>query len=1214
MPKTGSTPTERRKRSKRKIKSASNSVVPDPPQSLVKLLEKDKSVFAYFSSLQKSLVFDVKRWKDKALRYKAELDELKTQDPKVDNGAPPKTINVSKRKVDDDWSGSELEELNKVVPGRVNGTGRKLHEGGVKEHGGKRPSELKTTRVDIANKRGRCTENGNPDKHNDDICQDHPFTKDDFFADLESSSSMSEGSRADEGPHHPVTESIMNSTAQIKEQGKKFRRGVIEQLVKCFDDLAKVGVHLVDVDWPEEENEASDIEEVLKDNMDVSSMDTSRSDEMKSFININSNKKSTLSKCPEGDKIKEPPLITRRTDIEIVTDIMRSIRSLIRLSSVGTSASFQPFCSSDFVPCCYALNASYWNQKDFKKDLTTEVNGYDIQQHPAAQGFKHLRDALICIDLYCSRESKLSEDGEWEEMLSEINHFPGDFGGNEWIKLESIRVGMRNWTLTKVLHKSLCGEISSSWSEVDRGTRNSTALVFLEEEGDQNENAEFSTNDVKDNTDGQAVPGTKSLTGKIQNRLYLLVERVCYARLVSIIFQHYGDVQGAARLFIEYILSNTPSPQLEDYPRYPPTLSMCIVEALLMGYERNYHSTNSDTPNVALSCKSWFNAFLIGNHKTKTANYKMILRDAIALSVHSASSIWKARSESMDKRVRDMTTVEMAAYERICSHEHEWICKTHTLDDFHKRTPTELGSDLLKVVNGDLFSDEVFSQNKTQLSFESLELNLASLLLSILVGEVRLPINVIDKSISLVSGINHPDHINHPHISCVILSSFRAFITIQRLKWETSCLEGLDLETVTLLEEEDLTMTSLIHQIHKNSKTEDNRYLVETALRCCLLLSDGNTANEIGQALLGNEKTGSMTSHQYDIILASAKYPTVRVINMKSRPDRWRNFIHQARREHLFSLLAVPTFIGDNITLEWGAHAFNGTNDGQLEFERKISSQFGCVEMLGRHVDTHWRPNELKAFDCEARDDDKLVRMSPSERACAMSHVTSWKGVQKSLAILDDMNINEVHRIAELHLSRMFKISGFARGSSILSKNIDMPPQPVCVILEDDAMLVDRFSDRLAKLLEELPRDFHFCSIGYARPKNAPIVQYSSQLGIPTCLWYLTGYILSFEGATHLIQSLPVKGPVDSWIGLKMTANWDNSFGHKIGVGTSSKVLVESRMLPNKKNLDELMGFRSFVALTPLCSQKLGWTDSTNNCDKNKWRERDTDITYSGRL
>ena len=57
----------------------------------------------------------------------------------------------------------------------------------------------------------------------------------------------------------------------------------------------------------------------------------------------------------------------------------------------------------------------------------------------------------------------------------------------------------------------------------------------------------------------------------------------------------------------------------------------------------------------------------------------------------------------------------------------------------------------------------------------------------------------------------------------------------------------------------------------------------------------------------------------------------------------------------------------------------------------------------------------------------------------------------------------------------MLRISGYVRGPALLPSSENMDPAPVCVILEDDAILVDRFADRLSSLLEELPRDIHFC-------------------------------------------------------------------------------------------------------------------------------------------
>ena len=192
---------------------------------------------------------------------------------------------------------------------------------------------------------------------------------------------------------------------------------------------------------------------------------------------------------------------------------------------------------------------------------------------------------------------------------------------------------------------------------------------------------------------------------------------------------------------------------------------------------------------------------------------------------------------------------------------------------------------------------------------------------------------------------------------------------------------------------------------------------------------------------------------------------------------------------------------------------------------------------------------------------------------------------------------------------RVLLSSGFARGDALDSRNVGMKPSPVCVVLEDDAVLVDRFADRLSEILAELPRDFHFCSLGYSRPRTAPLVKYSENLGVPTCIFYLTGYILSAEGAKHLLDSLPVCGPVDSWIGFKMVANWDNRFGAQVGVGNKTSTAE----MPSKKEMSTILRFRAFAALAPLCYQKVGGGGAaTSGVSAANWRLRDTDIEYSG--
>ncbi len=78
-----------------------------------------------------------------------------------------------------------------------------------------------------------------------------------------------------------------------------------------------------------------------------------------------------------------------------------------------------------------------------------------------------------------------------------------------------------------------------------------------------------------------------------------------------------------------------------------------------------------------------------------------------------------------------------------------------------------------------------------------------------------------------------------------------------------------------------------------------------------------------------------------------------------------------------------------------------------------------------------------------------------------------------------------------------------------------------------------------------------------------------------------------------------------------MCGNWDNKYGDIMGVG---KYTTAKSNLPPRRDLAKIMKFRAFTALTPLCAQKVG-SSSTSAASLTRgggWRDRDTDITYSG--
>lgn len=346
-------------------------------------------------------------------------------------------------------------------------------------------------------------------------------------------------------------------------------------------------------------------------------------------------------------------------------------------------------------------------------------------------------------------------------------------------------------------------------------------------------------------------------------------------------------------------------------------------------------------------------------------------------------------------------------------------------------------------------------------------------------------------------------------------------------------------------------------------------------------------------------------------------------------------FMTQAAREGLLAVRAVASFDNSACSskndgtsfyefVEFGGYAIDGK--GRLaEATKHLVDLMGSAERLDQVVASHWRPSDLKAFDKDAPDGEHLVRASPTERACSLSHVASWHGALRSLTISPDPT--ETFSASKLfshphHILRTFKISGFAEGPALLSHNDNIPPAPVCVILEDDAVLVDHFAEKLADLLKELPRDFHFCSLGYSRPKSAPIVPFGTKLGVPSMLWYLTGYCISEAGARYLLDMLPVIGPVDSWIGLQMTRNWDNIYGSRIGLGAHARgPTTDHHQTVTLRDLRTILQFRAFCARSPLCTQKMLESTSATVASAGTvvaastaraWRQRDTDIEYSG--
>jgi len=651
-------------------------------------------------------------------------------------------------------------------------------------------------------------------------------------------------------------------------------------------------------------------------------------------------------------------------------------------------------------------------------------------------------------------------------------------------------------------------------------------------------------------------------------------------------------------------------------------------------------------------------------------------RKTTALAIHVAGNIWGRRLQSQDSRTTDIARVEWAAYLRLLKSQASWITTdlgpvTASANSIGAaiQLPGALQTYQDHLYKGFQFffaqnngdtddSDFLSTGGSTSLKgfFAGNQNRFALSLALILLGDTEKLEHLVDQTVHRLQASKTKSELTDGNVHVLSIACVEAYRQIQLRQVDVLQMQRSDYfpndantRPVARRHKSNALLSALLEYVKaKVQSAKDVPIAVfdpsmvwdisATLLQCCILVSNGEVAYEVFQMLLEYDRVlsnhfhsgGTKTMPRLPKVLLESigqtlAIPFVRVINLERRKDRWRSFKAQSMESSV--LISRGITLADegraesaessalqNTHLLYGGFALDGSHDIEEVTKQAFGSAEGTKQQssLEAYVSLKWRPHDLKPFDTKATNDEHLlVRISDTERACALSHISTWRGITRSLTLKAEETPWKSSFQHTEHLRRLFLSSGFARGQPLERKNIGMPPALVCVVLEDDAILCDRFAERLDSLLEELPRDFHFCSLGYGRPATAPLVKFSSQLCVPTCIWYLTGYVVSLEGAEHLLGSLPVRGPVDSWIGLKMCANWDNSFGESVGVGVQSKPKVEG---PSRKDFATIMKFRAFAACDPLCSQKVmnaGRSATTNAAGRN-WRQRDTDITYSG--
>ncbi len=131
---------------------------------------------------------------------------------------------------------------------------------------------------------------------------------------------------------------------------------------------------------------------------------------------------------------------------------------------------------------------------------------------------------------------------------------------------------------------------------------------------------------------------------------------------------------------------------------------------------------------------------------------------------------------------------------------------------------------------------------------------------------------------------------------------------------------------------------------------------------------------------------------------------------------------------------------------------------------------------------------------------DDTIRSSDEEHGIALSHINVWKHIvdnkiQTTLILEDDVYFN---------FDFLKKIS----------ETFHQLPQ------DFDMLYLSYFIDSI-DIISKIPEDF----------SNFQYEEYSKDLlSVKMGLWWLSGYVLTYEGAKKLLEKLPAVGPIDLWI------------------------------------------------------------------------------------
>jgi hypothetical protein len=703
-------------------------------------------------------------------------------------------------------------------------------------------------------------------------------------------------------------------------------------------------------------------------------------------LNTDNANESTLLQQQDPTRITNIPTIsyTRRSDQQVLSDLCQAIRTLSRLSVTfpdvaAATDECSPFAKQSMILLSVGQDADETSDKSFQ--VTTPTHQKPL--HPIWQGQRYACGALLLMDAYCDVKS----DDEWSNIWSPVLR-QDEAGGSDSSDDDKLAVGMRDRKgLVELLLSSLHGEITQAWAVTDRTDRRlpSELLQVVEQESEQEETeAMEQEQQQQDGQDKQVanVESKASLSQKSRTKRAAVLERCFLARLAITLHLGRGDPTMAFRLIAEYVLSTSPSLATEEYPEHVPVLSLCVLEAMFSSEfetaeQRDHYDEDEE--------RSWFSSFL-----ARDVTRISLLGEALSLVIHATAFIWNKRAlvcaaADSDSKITAVANVEVACYHRLLNCEKAWLGTLGgkaTMADFDEAAE-QLGNKIVDLIQK--LTNEINDHHVMALA-----------LVLVLHGKT-------DYIFAKVRDAIGPSGKGWQCVSCILLASAAATrqVNVRNLDWLQQQVGRPD--PVPGISDQRISREIAEWYTAAKQHSSSHHRLV-LALQCCSVLADGESTLKImSEYVHGGFFQSSGERKIIDITRISqlGEMPTVRVINLQRRCDRLDAFVGQAQLHNVRVVKAVVPLHGNQETSRgaldsfYGGFAFDG--HGRKVHVEKQLSELVRPKHLDDLVEPNWLPSDLKAFDLNARCDATIVNLSPSERACALSHIASWKGVKQSL-------------------------------------------------------------------------------------------------------------------------------------------------------------------------------------------------------------------------